>query len=460
VRAALAAVAIALALALALALVGCGGSEGQVELQVVSPLARPFAGLARARLSVLREGATPIVQEVAVGAGGEVELDLSLPATGVIGDVRLEGLDAAGAVQVRGRLPPLELFASTGILKLWVAPVGQVAALPVALPVGAARPAAVALPYGALLAGGEGAGGPIANVSIWNQFFLELQAGAALPGARRDLTGVGADAVGGVYLYGGADDSGAPKADLWRFDTTTPPMGTYATLTTPAGTPARAGARAVELAGFALVAGGEPAGEGALLISLPGSAVIAPQVTLLPGAPRGVAALAAVGGGALLAGAGPAERFTTTPAPAFAPVSAPAALAALVGARAATLPDGRVLLGCGRDAQATLYVFEPASATIAERPAALPAARADCTLTAVGGEVLVAGGRDGSGAALASALVLDAGTLAVAREITLPEPRTDHTAIALGNGSILLAGGRTTGNTVLTALALYTPEKL
>ncbi len=459
---------------LGLVVAGCSGQQGNVELDVVSPgTGSVFAGLTTVRLSVVREGAAVLMKEGPVGAAGQIDVDLSIPATGVLGDVRLEGLDAAGTVKVRGRLPPMELVSSTGVLKLWVAPVGASAKLPATLPVAVAKPAGVALPAGALLAGGAAAGDVASTqMLIWNQFFLELQPGAALPGARKGLCAVGTDVLGGVLLFGGADDTGAVKADLWRFDTTAPPMGTYSSIAVPElAALARRDARAVQLGDLALVAGGSTAtgsADGALLIELP-SVTASGRATFISATARSAPALAASGGGVVVAGGGPAERFLATPTPAFSPISGPAVLETITGSAAATLPDGRVVIAGGRlgigasgnPSSRSLFVYAPTpTPTITELPDALATGRTDATVTVVGGELLVAGGRDMLFSPLADAEVFDATTLARLRVIPLSGPRFDHTAILLGNGTVLLAGGQSATDTPLATLELYTPEKL
>jgi len=424
------------------------------------------------RLSVLREGAAVLMKEGPVGAAGQIDLDLSIPATGVLGDVRLEGLDAVGTVKVRGRLPPLELVSSTGVLKLWVAPVGASAKLPATMPVAVSRPAGVALPFGALLAGGAAAGDVASTqMLVWNQFFLELQPGAALPGARKGLCAVGTDVLGGVLLFGGADETGAVKADLWRFDTTAPPMGTYSSIAVPevAGL-ARRDARAVQLGDLALVAGGSTStgnADGALLVTLP-SVTATGGAIFIGSTARSGPALAASGGGVVVLGGGTPERFLATPTPGFSPINAPSMLDMIAGSVGATLPDGRVVVAGGRLGSSasgapsrSLFVYAPSpTQTITELPDALATARADATVTVVGGEVLIAGGRDMLMAPLADAEVFDATTLARLRVVPLSGPRFDHTAILLGNGTVLLAGGQSATDTPLATLELYTPEKL
>jgi N-acetylneuraminic acid mutarotase len=72
------------------------------------------------------------------------------------------------------------------------------------------------------------------------------------------------------------------------------------------------------------------------------------------------------------------------------------------------------------------------------------------------GRVLIVGGKDGNGIALATAEVfkLDGTTAPVPSMLT---PRYGHSALLLNNGSVLVAGGHTTGGAVVNTAELFDP---
>src|SRR6185437_16215294 len=70
------------------------------------------------------------------------------------------------------------------------------------------------------------------------------------------------------------------------------------------------------------------------------------------------------------------------------------------------------------------------------------------------GRILITGGLDGGGNALASAEFL--GSAASAGSMTTP--RTGHVAVVLQDGRVLAAGGRTTGGAVTNAAEIYDPS--
>jgi hypothetical protein len=114
-----------------------------------------------------------------------------------------------------------------------------------------------------------------------------------------------------------------------------------------------------------------------------------------------------------------------------------------IGAAAAVLPDGRVLIAggwSGSSVSASTEIFDPRTGRSTEAPP-LPSARADIAVAVLpGGRVLLAGGFDGSRASdmaeiydPPSGAFLPAGRLGV--------PRTGAAAALLPDGRVLLAGG-------------------
>jgi hypothetical protein len=87
----------------------------------------------------------------------------------------------------------------------------------------------------------------------------------------------------------------------------------------------------------------------------------------------------------------------------------------------------------------------------------LSTARTGATATLMAdGRILIVGGKDGNGNALASADALNPdGTTAPAPSMLTP--RYGHSALLLNNGSVLVAGGHTTGGAVVNTAELFDP---
>jgi N-acetylneuraminic acid mutarotase len=124
---------------------------------------------------------------------------------------------------------------------------------------------------------------------------------------------------------------------------------------------------------------------------------------------------------------------------------------------ATLLWDGNVLIAGGRDssgALATAEVFDPATGSFATTGSLNVARYGHTAVLLSNGKVLVAGGRDASGA-LASAELYDpaVGTWSVTGGLVAP--RADHTATLLPNGTVLVTGGDAGG--ALGTAEVYDP---
>jgi hypothetical protein len=111
---------------------------------------------------------------------------------------------------------------------------------------------------------------------------------------------------------------------------------------------------------------------------------------------------------------------------------------------ASVLPDGRVLIAGGGDANANLFktaeVFDPATQNFSAT-GNLTQERTGATATLLSnGKVLIAGGQDSVGTLLRSAELYDpsSGTFTLTGNMNLP--RAQHTATLLANGKVLLVG--------------------
>lgn len=133
------------------------------------------------------------------------------------------------------------------------------------------------------------------------------------------------------------------------------------------------------------------------------------------------------------------------------------------GHAAARLRDGKVLivggsaLNTGADLQRSAEIFDPLSETFAVT-GQMNQARERFTAIALGdGRVLVAGGFGGNGTPLRSAEVFDPATGRFERTGDMVVGRVYHTATSLGDGRILFTGGKTAGASLASA-EVFDPE--
>ncbi|MFD9193227.1 DUF6603 domain-containing protein [Streptomyces phaeochromogenes] len=144
----------------------------------------------------------------------------------------------------------------------------------------------------------------------------------------------------------------------------------------------------------------------------------------------------------------------------------PAALAETAGAEGVRLPGGAVLVAGGRDrtgrALATAALFDPVRRTWT--PARdLATARRGHTLTALAdGRALVTGGLGADGKALTTAEIYDPVATTWTTVPPLPTARFGHSATLLADGRVLVAGGSgprgDQGHTALDSVDLFDPR--
>lgn len=144
-----------------------------------------------------------------------------------------------------------------------------------------------------------------------------------------------------------------------------------------------------------------------------------------------------------------------------------------VGASVTPLPDGRVLILGGAEVDAegrperlldTAEVFDPSANQMVRMPWRLVLPRAWHTATVLDdGQVLVVGGVVGVGSPLAvteSAALIDVDALDAVRPLPVGLPvdaRSHHQAVAVGDGSVLIAGGETGDGTPLATAVRFIP---
>lgn len=422
----------------ALALCACGGATGTISVALVTaPGSHVLDTVQRLRMTL--SDPHQVVEAMRTATGFDLTLEFDAGAGN--GALVVEGFDAGGALVACGESPAFSVTAITARVSVYVAPPRSIAAAPAAL--GAPRSQVVASPliYGAAIAGGlegpEGAAAPSSSIAVYNAYIHELSEGIALPAPRAAMA-IGSDAAGGVYLFGGTGSDGMPTGTLWRFDTTAPSKGAY-TLMTDQPSVARSGEVLVPLGGGRFLVTGSPALEIAA-----GAVSARSEVAGLP--PAGASVVAA-DPTAIFPGAALVRfrnnQFDTLPG------------AGRGEAAAIPLPDGRIAVVGGADGPGArdALIVDSATGAVTTAADALSVARRRPAVAATTRHVVVAGGSDAAGAAIASADVLDAHTLA--RIATLPMlPRTGGFAVALPSDQVLLGGGAPASAT----LELYTPE--
>ncbi len=222
--------------------------------------------------------------------------------------------------------------------------------------------------------------------------------------------------------------------------------------------------------GRALVVGGYNSGSRATADVFDSATdTFSPTATLLM--PRSGAAVAPLPGGrVLVAGGSPSNSAVLQSAEVFDPATG--AFTALptqlsvprAGAAAAPLPDGRVLIAGGSSSGSAVLqsaeVFDPATGAFTALPASdateLQTARYNFAAVPLpGGKILIAGGV-GTAGVLASAEIFDPAAetftaLPASGATELQTPRTAPAAAALPDGRVLIAGGDSTANSMISS---------
>jgi len=373
---------------------------------------------------------------------GGFEIALELPATGEATALLVRGLDAGGVLVANGASPAFPVGALNGRIVIYMAPPLSVGAAPLSLTPARAELGVGKLPYGALFAGGRLDGGaPSDAVTVYNAYDHSQVAGAALPAPRAGMA-VGIGATNAAYMFGGLDDAGVATANLWRFDTTTPPAGTYADFGVKEGF-ARSGELALPIGNEHFLISGAPIAE---LAGLNGAMTVLDTLPALP--PAGVTVTGNDGMLAtIFAGPDGVERFRGGTLTAL---SIPAAARADVSVVA--LPGGKALVVCGT----TEAVRIDAASGTGEVLSLPSVAKTGCAAAATNRHLIIAGGSAAAGVD-GSVEIYDASTLALLATAALVVPRTNAVAIPLANDQILIAGGVDSSGAPVGTLELFTP---
>ncbi len=423
-------------LAALVALAACG--EGEVGTILLGLTTAPGSTVIDEiqNLRVTLTDPRTVIEATRTASGFDLVLDVE--ASGGAGTLIVEGFDAGGALLAAGRSPAFPVAAITARIVVYLAPPLTIGLAPVSLPVAREGVASATLTFGLVLAGGQdAAGAETSAIFIYNAFDHSLLGGLAMPDSRSFQTlAVGSNNA--VYLFGGRNAADVPTGSLWRFDTTTPPSGSYSVLPDQPAL-AREASSAIRLGPDRFVITGAPpldltftalsARTDAAEVSANGASVDVAQST------------------ALFAG-DPIQRFDGDR---FEPIAA----SADASATAVTLPDRRVAFVGGDSAPRDLLVVLAIEGTATRLTNVLSTDRRHAAVAASSRYVVVAGGLDLAGVAIPSADILDAATLSLITTIPCA-PRSRATAHLLPNDQIAIVGG-----TPATAvIELFTPPPL
>ncbi len=431
---------------------GCQGAVGTIDLQLVTaPGSTVMDGVEHVRLTLTNPSKVIEADRV----DGSFDLRLEVDAHGQSGQVIFAGFDAGGALVASGRTAPLPIGAVDETVRIYVAPPVSLQEAPVTLPTALSERGASRLSYGVLYAGGRDAdGAPSDEALIYNVYDHDVQAGDSMPEARAGPSVMTAS-YGRVIIFGGEDDTGAPSADGWEFDTNVAPAGAYTPMSS-APELARAGARAVPIDTDAFMVLGDP------LVYIDAIANSAAPFADAP--PLDGAAVSVILGGrvyTLVAGTDAgvtgatlriANQFRELP-------NAPAELSR-TGHDAALLPDGSILVvggATGSGIQAGGIRYDVGADKFTAIPDMLATPRNDAAVAATDDYVVVAGGTDEAGDLVGDAEVFDATTLERVAVLPMVVPRTGATARRMADGQVIITGGLDADGAPTDVIELFTP---
>ena len=427
----------------------CDGVTGTLSIQVVTaPDSRVLQSAKRFRLT-LTSPATTIEVDAADGLPRlSVDIEASRGSTIIV----LEGIDESGAVVAVGETPAVPTAAVSGSISMYVAPPMSVRAAPVPLAPARSDVAVTQASLGAWIAGGRsGSGEPTTDVALYNVYFHDLEAGPPLPAPRAAMAAA-ADNRGTLTLVGGTDAEGNDTADTWRLDSTASNPEFDILLTDSSF--ARSRERAVGLNNSNVLVTGSPMivvdGIGSRVSSVQDETAASGTVATYETQMESEIAIAGEQANGVTIFANNTSRIVAN-APADSRRHNHAAV---------TIEDTMLLLGgaiAGTPVvNALRYRFADGSFEVVDN--VLTTARLDAAVAYTRGLIVVAGGRDEMGNALASADILNADTLGVEAILALAGPRTGASAVTLANGQVLIVGGVDANGEPIGILELFTPR--
>jgi len=270
---------------------------------------------------------------------------------------------------------------------------------------------------------------------------------------------------GKVLIAGGVDKNGHNLASTELYD---PVSNTFAAA---AGTASMNTARAIAMAtllpnGKVLIAGGYQSGVGFFTSTElydPASNTFAASgstASMNHGYGYGAATVLPNGKVLILGNSTTTELYN----PATNTFAASSATASLTKSRQSPtvtlLPNGKVLIAGGNNGIASSDLYDPASNAVTAGPS-MNVGRGDASATLLpNGKVLIAGGLDANGSSLTSTELYDPASNTFAASgatVSMNVDRRYCTITLLPNGEVLLAGGNDTNGDALATTELYTP---
>jgi hypothetical protein len=424
-----AAARVLVALAALAALGGCPSSKvGTIGLELTTaPGSMLMDRVVQLRLSFTNPAQEIVLDRTERG----FDLALDLPATGDVGALSVDGLDAGGALVATGATPPFPFAAIDARMVVYMAAPMSIGAAPASLQPARTRPSVATLGYGAVFAGGlDAAGRPSDAIEIYNAYDHTLTPGLPMPGARAGVT-IAVTSNNKLYLFGGDGPDGAATGTLWFFDTTVMPSGSYLDHSDPMLPFTRTGSAAIPLGGDSyLITGAPPLQLGNAQLAETSEIPALSSGASVLGRDRAITAVVVddTTGALLRLRAGAIEPLGVQQK----------------GGAAVALPGARVAVIGGEAAPRDAVIVDADTGAITPMPGALAEAYEAIAIAATPRFVVVAGRR--AGVAGTAIEVLDATTLERRHATSVADAIT--AAVALPNGQVLLAGA---------ALQLFTP---
>lgn len=422
------------------AVCACAPPGGRIDIAlVVAPGSRVLDDVHELRLTL----SNPPQVATAIRTNDSFALAIDVEATGEVGTVAVDGLDAGGAVIASGASPPFPIYPADTRVAIYMAVPNSIGAAPVTLPAARDQLGVAALPYGAVIAGGrEPSGVPSDAVAVYNAYDHSLATGVAMPGPRAGV----AAAVGFgryVYLFGGRDASGSATGTLWRLDTQVAPSGAIVEFGNAAFP--RADQSIVPIGDDRFVITGSPPLE---LSAATNNVIERRDAAALP--PTAAAVIASSGSSvAIFVGSQAVFRFRDN---SFEVIEVPGAKRD--GANVVGLPNGQVAIACG-DGDAIR--LDPVTG-VSEAFSIPTARRTGCAMAATPRHLVIAGGTMiATGAIATTAEIYDATTLTLVTTVPLTVPRTGALATALPNDQVLISSGLDDRGAPTATLELFTP---
>lgn len=429
------------ALALGTVLGACTGQTGTLAVTLTqAPGSTLLDSVQTLRMTVTNPRQTLTAERTNSG----FTISLELEATGDVTALLVEGLDASGALVANGASPTFPTGALSGRIVVYMAAPLSIGAAPLSLTPARSEVGAGTLPYGVIFAGGRvDSGGPTDAISIYNAFDHSLVSGKQMPAPRAGVAlAVGTGRI--AYVLGGTDETNTVTSNLWRFDTTTAPNGSWVDFGTKDGF-ARANELALPIGADHFLITGMPVAE---LAALNGTVIARDEVAALP--PAGVSLTA--NDGMLTTIAAGADGVVSYRNGTFTALPIPSA--ARAGASVVALPGGKALVVCGDSTEA---VRIDAASGAADMFSGIPRfAKTGCAVAATSRHLIIAGGSIG-GTIDPTVDIYDAATLTWLAGGSLVAPRTGGVAMALPNDQILIASGVDAAGAPVGTLELFTP---